>query len=254
MGRPAGSTTKTSATKTTSTSNVNSIAKQQFDILNAAQRVSKQLEELPLVVEQLKTQVKEIEDNFAYQLQEKEIEHDDRRKEKDAQLAEYTVTIDERKAQLEAELEAKRVAQQREIEQLEYEHKVAIREKRYDVATRIANEQNKQLVDTAQFKELQMIKRANDEDLANVAHTTELQVTQRLTDAHTVVLKELKAANTLEVAMLRKDIESALKQVEQVKADKAILEKHIADQTATIARIADNATRPTTTIVEGSKK
>jgi len=229
---------------------VASIGKLQFDILNNAKKVLDSFEKLPEIVNTVKEQVKEIESNFAYQLQEKEIENADARLKLDTELADYKTNIQNLKAELDAELDNKSKQNQRQLEELEYEHQIAVRDKKLHVAETIARGYKRVVVDSEEYNNLVQVKRLTDKEKTELEQATSTSVTERLTREHSNQVEKLESAHKLELLGVQKDNQALLKELAILRDTVAKHEKTIADLNRNIVEVSANSSKSTTVFQE----
>lgn len=246
-GRP-----RKNAASTKSNNVAESIGKQQFQVLDATAKLLEKLSKTPDLVSEIKAEVEEIQQSFAYDVQEKEVETNEKKKALDEELKVYKTSIESQKETLDEQLDEHKKEFDRELEKLKYDHSLTKRDEDVSTAEYVASKHSMSLVDTAEWTEKKALSEFNDEREKVIREEVAAEVEKKVNSAKNAEIRNLKHSSEMEVAMAKKDIESLTREVDALRKENISLKATIDQQNSNIVSIAESATRPTT--VEMSKK
>jgi hypothetical protein len=136
----------------------------------------KSAEELLKIYEELKERAETAKSDLSYGLKQAEIEFKEKLDEIESKLDKARAESAEEVTKLEANLEkikattteevkSVKLSHERTMEQLDYDFKIAIRDKKLDVANKIAKEYNSEIVNSKELEDLMNSKKAEAEEI-----------------------------------------------------------------------------------------
>lgn len=240
MATPRKTTPKTNT-------HVQSVAKLQFDVLTKTQKAMETIAALPDSFAAIKASVEEIKDNFAYQLQEFEIEHNDKKAALDATLEAYKLELEAEQEALNKNLEDAKLEKSKALEALDYEHELAIRDRNLRTAKQIAEEYAKTLVDNNELSDLRKVERLSESERNELVQNLTQTLTEKHQKAMSAALESAKNKFDIELLSYSKDNESYAKEV-------AMLKETIAKQEATIQGLNKNIVEVTSNMSRAGRE
>jgi len=239
-----------------------SIGKLQLEILNKTRLLFDRFEDVTSQFDKVKAGVEEIKENFAYGIQEEEVRvSEDKQKLRDEYEA-LKLEIDQQRANSEEAWQTKldglkqQVVSQREInnkelEQLRYEHNLAIRDQSLSTAANIASKHGKSLVDTNEWTELENIKRTNKEELESAITEAKTSTERDITRKYEIKLSKADSAHKSEVSLLKKELEFSNKEIASLEATIRELKEQVKGNIETINEMVNNITRKAPVVKQG---
>lgn len=212
----------------------------------------KSAEELLKIYEELKERAETAKSDLSYGLKQAEIEFKEKLDEIESKLDKARAESAEEVTKLEANLEkvkattteevkSVKLAHDRTMEQLDYDFKIAIRDKKLDVANKIAKEYSSEIVNSKDLEELMNAKKAEAEEI-------EAQIASAVSAAESKVYakenskyNDLNSRTTSEIALLKNDKEHLTKTIASQEARIVDLEERLKNVPAQIAKAVEAA-------------
>jgi len=229
---------------TTTQESVSVIGKEQFKTVQEAIKALDKLIGIPDVVDKIKVNVEEIKENYAYGLQEKEVEIREKQQQLDQDFVKYEQSLQEKKEGLRQALADAQTKHQRDLETVDYEHGIAVRNKDLETAIAIGELHHMDLVETSDWNKVKDTVRLNEEDLKSVETEAIQKTAAKLTNQHERETSDLRHEYDMEIALAKKDIQSLNNEVQKVRSENDKLQSMLETQNTNIVQIAEAATRP----------
>ncbi|MCP3685086.1 MAG: hypothetical protein GY861_20685 [bacterium] len=244
MGRPK---------KTAADNKVKTIGELQLKVITETIKLLEKIPKIPSQVKEIKEQVKEIEDSFAYEIQEKEVVTEEKKKALDEELIQYQSAIEEKKDVLDEELAEKDKQYARLFEQAKYNHTITIRDEDLNTSKIVASKYNMCIVGNGEWSEVNKLAETNEEKISSIVESAKQETERSIKSTKDAEIRNLKHSYELKTALASKDVENLQREVEALRGENARLRATIDRQNENIVRVAEAATRPAN-VLEGKNK
>ena len=230
--------------QTVSSSALESIGKQQLQVITQASSLLDKLTVLPDFISQIKDQVNEIKEDYGYKIKEAEIEYQEKQKQLEQGFNDFNQSLEERKRKMEEELELQRLQNEKLLENIKYQYSLAVRDEDSKVMQSLAARYKKALVDIEEWNAKKDILRLNEQELQSAKETV---IKETLNDVNRVKqqeMSEIKHNYELNLQLAKKDIEMLTKEAEKLRKDNTSLQEQLRLMQGDMVRVVESATRP----------
>lgn len=228
-----------------SSSAIESIGKQQLQVITQASSLLDKLTVLPDFVSQIKEQVSEIKEKYGYEIKEAEIEYQDKQKQLEQSFNDFNNSLEERKRKMEEEIEQQKLQNEKLLENIRYQYSLAVRDEDTKTMNALALRYKKALVDIEEWNQKKDVVRLNEQELQQVKDVVVKETIQQMNQAKQQELSEIKHNYELNLQLSKKDVEMLTKEAEKLRKDNLALQEQLRLQNENIVKIAESATRPT---------
>lgn len=243
MAAKKSTTPKVQSVSTSSA--LESIGKQQLQLITQATSLLDKISTFPDLVTQIKEQVSEIKEKYAYDIQEAEIEYQDKQKHLEQSFSDFSKSIDERKQKMEEELEQQKLQHEKLLENLRYQYSLAVRDEDVKTLQALASRYKKALVDIEEWNSKKDLVKVNEEMLRDVELRAIQETQTDVTRIKDMEIRDIKHNYELNLSLSKKDVEMLTKEAEKLRKDTLALQEQLRLQNENIVKIAESATRPT---------
>lgn len=178
--------------------------------------LGKSPEELIKAFSDLEDKAEKAIKDLTYGLEVAEIESEEKlavilEKEKEAKLKyeEFIAANAEKLAKSTAETQSKiqavKDSHDRDLEQLVYDNKIAIRDEKLPVAKKIAELYSQELIDSSSLKDLKEFKKMNEEEVAKLVATSVEDAVSAIKSSSEAKIKAIESATANKIALLEND-------------------------------------------------
>ena len=168
-------------------------------------------------------------DDLSFGLKKAEIEVDQKLEAVNAKLVEAETSFEEKKASITKEtedLKAKAIAEKtaiavahtREMEEIGYNNKIALRDENLGAATKIAAKHNAIIIDNDELEALKAVESINEETIKSAVGKAEGIMSSRMKREHEMAFKDAENKATLDKSLLEKDKEYLQKNLTDAQA------------------------------------
>ena len=237
--------TSTPKVQSVSSSALESIGKQQLQVITQASSLLDKLTVLPEFVSQIKDQVTEIKEKYGYEIKEAEIEYQDKQKQLEQSFNEFALTLEERKKKMEEEIEQQKLQNEKLLENIRYQYSLAVRDEDMKTMQALAARYKKALVDSEEWNMKKDVVRLNEQELQQVKDVVIKETIQQMNQVKQQEMSEIKHNYELNLQLSKKDVEMLTKEAEKLRKDNADLQQQLRSMQGDMVRVAEAATRPT---------
>lgn len=231
-----------------------SIGKLQFKVVTEATKTLEKLNSIPDTVKELKAQVDEIKESFAYELKEKEVELNEKKTQLDVDFIAYQADLKAKQEALDLDLTEYRTKYARDLEQIKYDHSIAIRDADVSTADNIVKRYGNVIVNEDKWLTVQDLEEANEEHDKALVDSVTAEVEKRVKTAKDAEIRNMKHKYEMDLAIANKDIDNLTKEAENLRVENTSLKTAVQEQNKNIVSIAESATRPSVIHEQSSGK
>ena len=237
--------TSTPKVQSVSSSALESIGKQQLQVITQASSLLDKLTVLPEFVSQIKNQVSEIKEDYGYKIKEVEIEFQEKQKQLEQGFNDFNNSLEERKRKMEEELELQRLQNEKLLENIRYQYSLAVRDEDTKTMNALAARYKKALVDTEEWNMKKDVVRLNEQELQQVKEAAIKETIQQMNQVKQQEMSEIKHNYELNLQLSKKDVEMLTKEAEKLRKDNMELQQQLRAMQNDLVRVTEAATRPT---------
>ena len=231
--------------QTVSSSALESIGKQQLQVITQASTLLDKLTVLPDFVSQIKEQVNEIKEKYGYEIKEAEIEYQEKQKQLEQSFSDFNNSLEERKRKMEEELELQRLQNEKLLENIRYQYSLAVRDEDVKTMQMLAAKYKKAVIDIEEWNAKKDIVRLNEQELQQVKETVIKETLENVNRVKQQEMSEIKHNYELNLQLSKKDVEMLTKEAEKLRKDNIELQQQLRAMQNDLVRVTEAATRPT---------